>query len=56
MIRLILTVVELLLVWFIYYCFGLLTQYDLPIWLVALMVMMVDRLVAKAGALRRPGA
>ncbi|MEO0918576.1 MAG: hypothetical protein AAFY31_16620 [Pseudomonadota bacterium] len=50
------TFVELLLVWFIYFCFGLLTQYDLPIWAVAGLVVIVDRLVARAGALRRPEA
>lgn len=46
-------VAELALVWFIYFCFGWATQYDMPLWLASLLVLIVDRLVNAAADLRK---
>ena len=43
--RLIILCLELGFVWFVYYLFGWATTYELPIWLTALLVLGVDRLV-----------
>ena len=43
--RLILCVIELGLVWLIYYLLALATSYELPFWLTALLVLVVDRCV-----------
>ena len=54
--RLIVVMIELSFVWLISSVFGLATAYDLPIWLTALLVVLVDRfvsLVSKAAQSRR---
>ena len=41
----ILVCLELGFVWLVYYGFGLATTYEMPIWLTALLVIIVDRTV-----------
>lgn len=43
--RVIFVCLELGLVWLIYFGFGLATSHDMPVWLTAFMVVMVDRTV-----------
>ena len=43
--RIIIVCLELGLVWLIYFGFGIATSHDMPVWLTAFMVLMVDRTV-----------
>jgi len=43
--RLIFVCLELSFVWLVYFLFGLVTAYEVPIWRTALMVIVVDRCV-----------
>ena len=45
--RLVVLTLELGFVWLIYYLFGLAMAFDLPIWLTAFLVLIVDRLVGR---------
>ncbi|MCY4180929.1 MAG: hypothetical protein OXC60_06200 [Litoreibacter sp.] len=46
----ILLCLELLFVWLVYFAFGVATEYELPIWLTALLVILVDRTVTSITA------
>jgi len=43
--RIIILCLELGFVWLIYFGFGIATSHDMPVWLTAFMVLMVDRTV-----------
>ena len=36
--------IELAIIWFIYYLFGVATTYDMPLWLTTFLVIFVDRI------------
>ncbi len=44
MMRLAILCVELMVIWLIYFWFGFVTTYDMPLWMTTFMVIIVDRL------------
>ncbi|WP_298361171.1 hypothetical protein [uncultured Litoreibacter sp.] len=44
---------ELLFVWLVYFAFGVATEHNLPIWLTALLVIIIDRTVTSITSLAR---
>ena len=43
--KLVILILELSFVWLVYFAFGVATEYDMPVWLTALLVIFVDRTV-----------
>ncbi len=41
---------ELVFVWLVYFIFGLVADYDMPVWLTAMVVVLVDRIIGLISA------